>query len=417
MARTLGANIRDRRRELGWSQDRLARAACLAAGITKEPLPLGRQEISRYESGRRAPRDWLPFLAQALSTTPQALSLVESAPPPLPVSVPKLADFLPEGERLLPLDGHRGHRGHRVHGLRRIGRSQVEALAGRVHGLRLADDVLAGRDLVGPALRELRTAVSLCRNSSYASDVGRALLVQLGELAQIAGWIASDAGAHAEAERAYRLGLGAAVEAGDTALAGNLAGSLGYMLSNLGTGREVEALDLVSAALHDAGPDAPPEVRALFWDRVAWAQARRGPAADPQAALRALGEASDAYARKGPPAPQWAYWVDFGELEIMEARVFTELSRPLRAVPLLRRVLGAYDASHARELALYRSWLAVALLDGREPEEAAAVAEHVLSADVASDRTARRARFLLERLRPFRPVPEVATLLAAHPPT
>ncbi|MCT9009503.1 hypothetical protein [Streptomyces rhizosphaerihabitans] len=58
-----------------------------------------------------------------------------SAEPPLPT----LADFLPEGDPLSPLEGRSG---------RRIGMVTVDDLQQRVHGLRLADDVLAGGDLI-----------------------------------------------------------------------------------------------------------------------------------------------------------------------------------------------------------------------------------------------------------------------------
>ncbi|MBB4702448.1 hypothetical protein BJ982_003992 [Sphaerisporangium siamense] len=37
-----------------------------------------------------------------------------------------------------------------------------------------------------------------------------------------------------------------------------------------------------------------------------------------------------------------------------------------------------------------------------------------LSADVASDRTAQRARVVLDRLKPYRDVPQVRELLTAH---
>jgi hypothetical protein len=131
--------------------------------------------------------------------------------------------------------------------------------------------------------------------------------------------------------------------------------------------------------------------------------------------MRALGEAADALSGdSGDDAPAYLYWVDASELRVMEARVFTELRRPLRAVPLLREVLGTYAATHTRELALYMSWLVVALADANEPEEAAAVAERVLSlsTDVASERTAERARVMLARLRALADVPEVAALLS-----
>ncbi|MGW4454708.1 hypothetical protein ACWEJQ_00665 [Streptomyces albidoflavus] len=292
---------------------------------------------------------------------------------------------------------------------------QVEDLQQRVHGLRLADDVLAGGDLIRPALRDLRRAVNVYRESTHSDEVGRGLLVSIGELAQIAGWIASDAGQHAEAERIYRLGLSAARQAEDRTLAGNLAGSLAYQFSN--TGREADGLALAQAALEGAGPDAPPKARALYLDRVAWAYVKAGGAGNAQEAMRALGEAGEALAEDagGLAAPSYLYWVDAGELLIMESRVHTELRRPLRAVPLFKDVLAGYDPTHTRELALYLSWLAVAYADANEPEEAAAVAGRVISlaSDVASERTAGRVRVVIERLKEFADVPEVRAVLDA----
>ncbi|WP_369375153.1 helix-turn-helix transcriptional regulator [Streptomyces sp. cg36] len=399
MGTTIGANIRRERERFGWSQARLAREVCRVAGIQGEPV--GRQEISRWEIGKRTPREWLPFLAAALGVEPEALTGPQTpTEPPLPT----LADYLPEGDPLAPLSAREG---------RRVGIGQVDDLQQRVHGLRLADDVLAGGDLIRPALRELRSAVQLYREGAHTGEVGRQLLRQIGELSQIAGWIASDAGQHAEAERIYRLGLSAATQAEDSTLAGNLAGSLAYQLSN--TGRELEGVDLACAALYGAGPDAPPKARALYLDRVAWAHTRAGGTENAQHAMRALGEASEALNSDSGEfeEPAYLYWVDVRELQIMESRVYTEIRRPLRAVPLLRDVLSRYDATHTRELALYLSWLAVAYADANEPEEAAATAERVisLSVDVASERTAERVRVVLARLAEYDDVPEVRAVL------
>jgi tetratricopeptide (TPR) repeat protein len=311
-----------------------------------------------------------------------------------------LAELLPAGDVLQPLTATNG---------RRIGQGTVSDLAARVHRLRLADDVLAGGDLIIPAFRDLRAALKLYREGSHTEVIGRALLVQVGELAQIAGWIASDAGWHDLAEQAYGIGIRAARQAGDATLTANLAGSLAYQHAN--TGREREGVQLARAALEEAGPDAPPRARALFFDRLAWAHAQAGQA---QPAMRALGEAHDALSVDGADeAPQWAYWVSGEELEVMDARVYTELHRPLRAVPLLSRVLDRYDATHARELALYLSWLAVAYADANEPEAAAGSATRMLelSADMASDRTVERARIVLRRLVEFGDVPEVRAVL------
>ncbi|MES4904500.1 MULTISPECIES: helix-turn-helix transcriptional regulator [unclassified Streptomyces] len=399
-----GAYLARLRRATGRRQRQLADRLCALSGLDS----VTRHEISRWERGARVPDSWLAMLAEALGVSASELERAAAyarretdTAPPGPAAT--LAELLPVGDPLVPIAAQPG---------RRIGAEAVNRLAARVHGLRLADDVLAGGDLIAPAFRELGAAVRLYRESGHSEEVGRALLTQIGELAQIAGWIASDAGQYAQAERAYTVGISAAQQAGDRPLVGHLAGSLAYQLSN--TGREREGIDLARAALADAGPDAPAKARALFFDRVAWGHARAGEA---QPAMRALGEAHDALSVEGADdAPLWAYWVSREELEVMDARVFTELRRPLRAVPLLTDVLTRYDATHAREVALYRSWLAVAYADANEPERAAQEARHVITttAEVASERIAERSRIVLRRLLPFGDVPEVRSLLDDH---
>ncbi|MET9494303.1 helix-turn-helix transcriptional regulator [Streptomyces sp. NPDC006552] len=400
-----GVYLAGLRRAAGKSQRQLAGLLCAVSGTQS----VTRNEVSRWERGSRVPEVWLPWLAQVLAVPLREMEQAAAYArgderARLPGATASLSALLPTGDVLAA--GSSG---------RRIGVEQVEGLAARVHALRLADDVLAGGDLIGPAFRELGKSLALYRESTFTEDTGRALLVQIGELGQIAGWVASDAGRLDDAERAYRIGLDAARQAGDKPLAGNLAGSLAYQWAN--NGREAEGVDLAEAALRESGPDAPAAARALFADRVAWAHTRLGGADNVQAAMRALGEAHAALdAEADDQAPPWAYWVSREELEIMDARVFTELRRPLRAVPVLTDVLGRYDATHARELALYRSWLAVALADANEPERAAAEAQRIigLSGDLSSDRTATRTRIVLERLRPFASVPEVHSVLTEH---
>lgn len=100
----------------------------------------------------------------------------------------------------------------------------------------------------------------------------------------------------------------------------------------------------------------------------------------------------------------------------MEARVFIELRRPLGALPLFQDVLTRYDATHAREVALYRSWLAVALADANEPEQAAEEARRVIdmSGDLSSERAAERVRTVLQRLKENEDVPEARELIADY---
>ncbi|GHC80451.1 helix-turn-helix domain-containing protein [Streptomyces flavofungini] len=404
--RHLGVYLAGLRRAAGKSQRQLAALLCDVSGTQS----VTRTEVSRWERGKRVPDVWLPWLAQLLGVPVREMERAAAYArgdvwASLPGPSASLSALLPEGDPLRPTD---------VTG-RRIGAEEVAGLASRVHALRLADDVLAGGDLINPAFRELGSALALYRESSFTEDTGRGLLVQIGELGQIAGWIAADAGRLGDAERAYRIGLDTARQAGDMPLVGNLAGSLAYQWSN--NGREQDGLGLAEAALHEAGDAAPPAARALFCDRVAWAHTRIGTPQHAQAAMRALGQAHEAFgAETNAETPAWAYWVSREELEIMDARVFTELHRPLRAVPLLTHVLDRYDTTHGRELALYRSWLAVALADANEPEQAAAEAQRViaLSCDLSSDRTTKRARVVLARLQEHAAVPEVQHVLSNY---
>ncbi|SEG92205.1 Helix-turn-helix domain-containing protein [Thermomonospora echinospora] len=401
-----GAYLARMRRKANKSQRQLAEMLCRISGTAS----VTRNEVSRWERGERVPTVWLPALATALGIHLDELERAaehargDDIQNGTPSPAETLAILLPDhGEHLGPLASHVG---------RRIGMSTADGLAARAHGLRLADDVIAGGDLIAPAFRELNAAIRLYRETTHTEEVGRALLASIAEMAQIAGWIASDAGQHDQAERAYRLGVSAAREAQDSTLAGNLAGSLAYQLSN--TGQEDTGLSLAQAALEEAGPDAPGKTRALYLDRVAWAHTKKG---QNQQAMRALGEAHEALTEDGADeAPTWAYWVSAEELDVMDARVYTELHKPLRAVPLLQEVLSRYDATHARELALYLSWLAVALADANEPEEAANTTRRILdlTSDLTSDRTNQRTRVVLAKLEPFRHVPEVREILDEH---
>ncbi|GAA3761964.1 helix-turn-helix transcriptional regulator [Salinactinospora qingdaonensis] len=388
------------RRYSDLSQSALARLMGLSPGMVSM-LESGQTQLTNITKiwsaleALQAPRLVPESVAEApnVSEENQASSTDDD-----PTSV--LSRLLPPADALEPLAAKTG---------RRLGASTVEDLTARVHGLRLADDVLAGGDLIQPARRELNTALHLYNHSTHTEEVGQALLSAIAELAQIVGWILSDAGGHTEAERIYRLGLTAARQAGNSTLAGNIAGSLAYQWSN--TGQPQQAVELATAALTEAGSHVHPTARALFFDRLAWSHAQAG---DAQAAIRALSHAHEALAADASDqAPEWAYWVNDAELKVMDARVYTELRRPLRAVPLLSEALDRYDATHARELALYLSWLAVAYADANEPEQAVAVADHMLtlSADLASDRISQRARVVLDRLVRFSQISEVHNFL------
>lgn len=66
----------------------------------------------------------------------------------------------------------------------------------------------------------------------------------------------------------------------------------------------------------------------------------------------------DTYERRGAEEPEWVYWLNRVELDVMAGRCLIELGAPDKAQPLLSSAIATYPAEHAREVALYLSWLA-----------------------------------------------------------
>jgi transcriptional regulator with XRE-family HTH domain len=280
---------------------------------------------------------------------------------------------------------------------RRIGEGLVRAVEGRVEQLRRMDDFVGGGDLHGLVAAELRATLALLRDAAYPEALGRRLLTAVGELSQLAGWVADDADLHALARRYYTAGVRAAHAAGNAPLGANLISTLSYQLANTGDPREAVALAHTAAA--GARHAASATTLALFRERIAWAHARAG---DARGAERALGEADRLFGHRRPEDdPVWVYWLSRDEMDVMAGRCATELRQPKRAEALLRPVLARYDEALAREAALYASWFAEDYVQLRELEEAAAVATRslLLSARVNSARGRDRVALVRDELR------------------
>jgi hypothetical protein len=237
---------------------------------------------------------------------------------------------------------------------RRVGAGLASELERRVIELRHLDDVIGGGDLFPLVRKELSAAQTVANEASYTEETGRRLLTVVGELAQLAGWVASDAGQYVEAQRVYLGGVSAANDAGNQALAGQLLSSLSYQIANVGD--PADAALLARSAIKGAS-GATPVVRALLLERVAWASAR---ARDQDGTRRALDAVYDSYEQRcaGVEEPEWVYWLDRKEIDVMAGRCLIELGDPLTAEPLLSGAIAAYKPEHAREVALYRTWLA-----------------------------------------------------------
>ncbi|WP_280293734.1 helix-turn-helix domain-containing protein [Nocardia abscessus] len=251
---------------------------------------------------------------------------------------------------------------------RRVGESLATAMEQRVVELRHLDDSVGGENSFPLVLREFENAREVITECSYTERVGKRLLIVAGELAQLAGWVASDAGRYSDAQRLYLSGAAAADDAGDRVLTAQLLSSLSYQIANVGN--PYEAALLARTAVKGA-TDAPPVVRSLLTDRLAWACAR---SRDRDEAKRALDAVDESYDHRSPdiPEPEWVYWMDRTEIDVMAGRCFVELDEPARASSLLSRAIEQLSTDRVREVALYRTWLAESFLKTRELDAARA---------------------------------------------
>ncbi|WP_345499101.1 tetratricopeptide repeat protein [Nocardia callitridis] len=240
---------------------------------------------------------------------------------------------------------------------RRVSSSLADEMERRVVELRRLDDMVGGSTLHPVVRCDLEAARAVVYETTHAPQVRCRLLRVVGELSQLGGWVYADAGRYPQAQKVYLDGVSAATEAGDRPLAGQLLSTLSYMLTNTGDPRD--ACLLARSALRGAAPDAVPVVRALLGERVAWAAAKSGNA---DASRRALDGVDDEYDRRrlGDEEPDWTYWLDRDEIDVMRARCAVQLGDAATAETLLSPVVERYPAERAREAALYRSWLAEA---------------------------------------------------------
>ncbi|MEW2377716.1 transcriptional regulator [Micromonospora sp. NPDC047812] len=362
----LGPLLAQLRLARGWSQLRVAAELCAASGVPT----LSRHEVSRWERQLRVPGEfWLGWLAVVLAVpvdllvTAAARTRSLGPPPAFGGSRPRAA-LLALAQRwladpravLLPGAPIR-------HADRDDGAGPV-----RLAELRRLDDLVGGADLAGLGAYRLGRAVRAL--SGCAPSARPRLLPELAESAQLAGWLAADAGDAAGALHAYRLALRAAATAGDPALGGHVLGSASHLLT--GVGDPEGALVLARTAYAGARRSASPGLRALLLHRVALAAALGGRAGAARQALDAARRVTGA--PEPGREPPWLYWLDGPELAAMTGRALVALGRPLPA----EAPLHAVRRRGPRTAAIYGGWLARGYLQLGEVERACAVAGEAL---------------------------------------
>ncbi|HEV7898990.1 MAG TPA: helix-turn-helix transcriptional regulator [Planosporangium sp.] len=384
-AESIGVLLTRIRLASGRSQLRVAELLCAASGVPT----LTRHEISRWEREERIPSPrWLRWLAVVLDVPlddlEHAAGVARQRRGDVPAG-PEIPQPPPGWLSAPPTDREPG---------------AIE-LASRVTTLRRMDDLVGGADLWGPTGRELTAALRRLRSAELTERQRRRLLPTVAELAQLACWVAADAGAPALVRRAHRVGVKAATAAGAYPMLGHLLATLAHLDAD-----PVAALELARRGYRLARPTASATARALLLHRVAFAAARAG---QRRVCEQALAGAERAFDRRDPERdPAWLYWFNDAELTAMTGRCYAVLGRPRVAEPLLRAAL-ADRRIRLRAWALYSGWLAAAQLDTGEVERASATVGPALlmTIRVGSVRALRRLTALHPRLRELRAVPAV----------
>lgn len=295
---------------------------------------------------------------------------------------------------------------------RRISDALVSAVEHRVIQLRRADDFITGaasRELVR---NELAVTIPLLSDGTLTDEQARRVLTAVGEIAQLGAWISADGGLLDEAARYVRGGVLAARAAGNSPLAANIISTFSYQVAN--TGNPNEAIVLARTAYQGGRHDATPVTRALLLERVAWAAALSG---DLRECERTLGMVEEIFSA-GPDDndPDWVYWLNREEIDVMAGRCYTELRKPDRAVSLLTDAISRYNPAFIRENSLYLSWLAEDYVQLREVEHAAGIATQMaaLAARTNSARTDTRLRYIAKQIGPYRATQAVADFFDAY---
>lgn len=285
---------------------------------------------------------------------------------------------------------------------RRVGESLISTVEHRVTQLRRADDYMSGRASHALVRKEIRDTARLLKEASLTGFQARRVLVATGELAQLAAFVAADAGLYRQAINYAEGGILAAHAGGDQPLAANIMTTLSYQIANTGSPRQ--AAILARTAYAGAKHNSTATAKALFLDRIAWADAKSG---DLQSCERTLGQVEDSFSRSDPDEdPDWLYWVNREEIDVMAGRCLTELNQPAKAVSLLTDAIEVYDSTHIREISLYQSWLAEDYILLGDVDTAADLATQVLELGARADsaRADERLAHLAVLMEPFKNV-------------
>ncbi|HEY8524745.1 MAG TPA: hypothetical protein VIL48_07280 [Acidimicrobiales bacterium] len=263
------------------------------------------------------------------------------------------------------------------------GPGYVESVRANTKRLIELDTTYGGDDLARLAVRAFRSTYERLANGLYVPGVERDVQAAIGELGQVAGWIAYDADKQALARQLTNEAILHSRLAGDRRTELFELGQLAMQAVHLE--RPAEALRIADEVI-ESDPLSP-RVAAVFCIRRGRALAQMG---DRSRSLREHDRAAAVLSGGVPPAdPDWTWWVDDAELAWHRAMSLAGLDGWIAAVDLFQAAhdLRPSDAQRARynDLAhLLEAQVAVGAWQDAETSLAAVLAG---SGDVRSSRT------------------------------
>jgi hypothetical protein len=282
-------------------------------------------------------------------------------------------------------------------GQRQVGESDVDAVQQVVQSYRELDNRLGGGRVRGAVVHYLNSEVTpLLTEGRFNARTGVRLAAAGAELAQLAGWMAYDAGLHGHAQRYLTLALSFAQHAGDSGLGAEVLAAKAHQAVYLA--RPAQAVDLARAAQVTARRAGLPTLVAECSVMEAHGHAVSN---DARACARALSEAEAAFGRAvRSDDPVWLRYFDEAYLAARMGHCFRALGEPGLAERYARRSLNM-DGRFVRGKAFNLSLLATALAEQDDIEQACTVGRQALdlAAGLRSARSVRYIRDLQSALR------------------
>jgi hypothetical protein len=271
-----------------------------------------------------------------------------------------------------------------------VSAAMVTVLAERVRQLRRLDDVQGGPMLLEWIKQDLRWAASLASTAAYDQETGAALFGVLAELAQLAGWVATDLGQRALGQRYLLSALRFAHVAAETELATAIVSCLSYLA--LWMDSPTDAVKLIRMARQRSAGQSSAATAALLASREARAHASSGATAECALALDDAACLFGGQSTSSIPRPSWAYWVTEAVLVADAGRSWLEAGVPDKAIPLLQSGLRLFGDSQPRNRLLHGVSLAQAMLLTRQVDGAVQATDQALTLTTSQDSDRVRSR-------------------------